>query len=185
MSNYSLYLPVKPYIYKYVSALEGAPLSFISPTFICSTLRRLLNVSSDYSVPRLMNGWLRSTNEARTQELEIVIHSRYHKEVVATIDENIAMCCNFFLENHFKRTLSQFVESNRTPDNRYEGYRDIVHNFARLYNLSIEEDISFDSLKQNEYRLRKKSGDSPDNLFCAPSNSEITHNPQIHFIFTL
>jgi hypothetical protein len=154
--HYSVSLPVKPYILKYVQTIEGSPLEFRGSSMLCMIIRAFME---NKSYTGLSQNQLQTAVSSRTAKLEILVPIKKMYTIGASLRPDGIVLINQFLEEWFERALIKFMDSAVKKEGRYKGYRDAYYAFASAYGIDLEEDITLDGLKQMEYRLRKKPKD--------------------------
>ena len=151
MSHYTVTVPVKPYIRKFVNYIEGDPILSSDQSRIWMIIRPCLEKSfcSGLSKKQIANQTLAFTDKI-TIHIPISKMRLYgHSVSVASI-----ILINRILENDFERELSNYVERSIRDHVRYKGYKEALFAFAYENQVDLEEDISFDGLKKIEYRYR-------------------------------
>lgn len=155
-THYSVSLPIKPYIKKYVHTIEGSPIRFDSNSMLCMIIRAYLQSKAKSGRSRQE---LTSAVSIRRERLEIqVLKTKKNVSVIGHfISEDNIVLINRYLEELFEQELHRFINQYiQSAEGRYKGYKAAYFAFAELYNIVLEEDITFDGLKKLEYRNRKK-----------------------------
>lgn len=154
--HYSVSLPVKAYIKKYIHTIEGSPIRFDSNSMLCMIIRAYLQSKAKSGRSRQE---LISAVSIRRERLEIQIpKTKKNISVIGLhIKEDNIVLINRYLEELFEQELHRFINQYiQSAEGRYKGYKEAYFSFAELYNIVLEEDITFDGLKKLEYRNRKK-----------------------------
>ncbi len=90
-------------------------------------------------------------------QIKLRIPVKWKNKLVLDPSLDHIIVINRYLKNYFNVQLnifcSQYINSHRR---RYAGYKIAIETFARMNNISLEEDITFEALKKSEYRFRKK-----------------------------
>ena len=162
-THYTVSLPVKAYIKKYVATVEGYPINYSSNNMLCMIVRAYLQnkCRSGLSKQQLQTA-VASRNEC--VEIKIPRSEKNIRTIGTYISSDNIILINRFLEFWFEAALHEFIR-NYTKGNigRYRGLKDAYVAFADHYNIILEEDISFEGLKKIDYRNRLKK--SEINLF--------------------
>lgn len=61
---------------------------------------------------------------------------------------------NNILGDYFAIQLAFWVQMQTKADGRYKGFNPAIHDFCRMHDIIIDEDISLDALKKMEFRKR-------------------------------
>lgn len=150
---YSVNIPTKAHLKKYVYAIDGSPVNFNSDSHFCMIVRAYMGKTlSD----NLCLTDRRNRIAAFTDTIQVmfpVTKMRLYGFEIADAD---AVLINRFLEADFEKELVRFVENFIKTEGRYKGYKEAYEAFAEKYHIQLEEDILSDTLKKQEYRARKK-----------------------------
>lgn len=158
---YTLSLPVKPYVLKYVQTVEGSPeLMFQSSSMLCTIVRAFIE-NKNYT--GLSQQQLDTAISTRNATLRIIIPMKQMYRIGTAIRPDGIVLINRFLEEWFERALIKFMNDHTRKDGRYRGFKEAYFAFADLYNVEIEKDITLEGLKKMDYRLRRKKNDDPSN----------------------
>jgi hypothetical protein len=161
LNCYSVSLPVKPYVLKYVQTVEGSPqLRFESSSMLCMIVRAYIENKNYIGLSQQQFDAAIST---RTATLKIVIPGKQMYKVGTSIRPDGIVMINRFLEEWFERALVKFMNDNTRKCGRYKGFKEAYYAFAKLYNVELEKDITIEGLKKMDYRLRRKKEDDNDN----------------------
>jgi hypothetical protein len=155
-THYTVSLPVKAYIKKYVSTVEGYPINYSSNNMLCMIVRAYLQnkCSSGLSKQQLQTA-VASRNECI--EIKIPRSEKNTRTIGTYINADNIILINRFLEFWFEAALQEFIkEYTKTNVGRYRGLKGAYVAFADQYNIVLEQDISFEGLKKIEYRNRQK-----------------------------
>lgn len=163
LSAYTLSVPTKTYIRKYFNCLYGDPI--------------LLSHKSDFGDTILTK--LLTCPIIRVNKKELAIASKDYSEKIAfqvpidmihrletELTHQQVYGINRYLENVFETDLCMFVACA----NFFGIERKVsIERFASMHKISIEEDVTYEALKQKEYRYRKNS--TSKNLFLLQMSS--------------
>lgn len=150
---YSVSLPVKPHVKKFVQSLEGNTIYWKGTSPLCMILRAFLvnKTPIGYSSSRLHNAV-----SCRRSIITMYVPISKMGTVGTYISPDNVILINRLLEDWFEKTFLSFVQVQVKKDGRYRGYKDAIESFVALYNIDVEEDISMDGLIKMEQRSRKK-----------------------------
>lgn len=153
MKYYSVTVPTKPHLYKYITTREGSPLFMNSDSPFCIMLRCCLgkNVHTDRSKKEIAGRM-----QFFTSDIQIMIPTSKMSLFGFSINEHHIIMLNRFLENDFEDELVRHSRYFIKEDVRYAGFKEAYESFAEKFNISLEEDIPYDTLKKIEYRARKR-----------------------------
>lgn len=158
--NYSVSLPVKPYVLKYVQTIEGSStIEFRGSSMLCLILRAYIE-NKNYT--GLSKSQMETAITHRTAKLEVLIPFKKMYKIGTAIRPDSIVQINQFLEEWFERALVKFMNENTRKDGRYKGFQKAYYAFAECYNIDLETDITLDGLKKMDYRLRHKKEDDTD-----------------------
>jgi len=177
MSNhhYTVVLPVKPYVRKYVAAIEGDTIHFNSDSMLCLIIRAYLQNSNRCGLSKQQ---IQTNLLTRTSEIKILIPAtpKNKSTIGFELKGDHIVLINRFLEDCFERALLHYIKMHTKREGRFKGYKEAFYGFAELYNIVLEEDISYDGLKKIEHRSRCSSADAEKkidkNIFTLVPSSE-------------
>lgn len=153
MKSFTFRLPVKKHIQKYLTSLYGETIPAQMETDIGFVVLQTLASRIESKVCRGYNNqWSQDPYQA-----VVTFTVPYHYFYLTKKELSIYTCIllNRYFENKFEEDLSRYVEMRDTEGRgKYKG---AIEAFADYHGISIEEDISFDTLKKMEYRFRKKN----------------------------
>lgn len=98
----------------------------------------------------------------RTAKLQVIVPVMYTYMIGTSVSFDGVVLINRFLEDSFERALRKFIDENTAPG-RYKGYKRAYQAFADHYDINLEYDITYDGLKQMDFRSRKKSSGQSSN----------------------
>ncbi len=160
-THYSVTLPVKPYIKKYVAAVEGSPVLFTSRSMLCMIIRAYMENKNHTGLSKKQ---LQTSINARTATIVVQLPMRSMHYVGTSVRPDSIILINQFLEMWFGKALLDFMKQTANRPGRYKGFNEAYYEFAQAYGIEIEEDISLDALKKMDYRLRHRGGNDFTNL---------------------
>lgn len=158
-STYTIKIPTKIYLRKYLLVKNGIPFPLnYNSTFGTLILCLLGKKSFDIN----MNDQKITNRIAGFNDHFIAISpisTMKNKGHSLTNDKIIAI--NRYLENEFAEELHKFCNDNIEKRNWRPGINKAIYQFAEKYGIEVDIDISFDALKQAEYRYRKRIHGKP------------------------
>ena len=150
-AHYSITIPTKPYLKKYIESLYGKPVVFTQDNYFGMSLTGFLN------------------RKFFVRHNESITHKRF--------DEFSAGLQLYFprwwiTQSHFGTDLPKMniIYLNKTFEERLEEdlsrhciildligiqIKDSIEDFCKMHCIEIDEDITMDALKKKEYRFRK------------------------------
>lgn len=153
ITTYTVSFPVKPYIKKYVTTIEGSPLQFKSSSMLCMIIRAYMENKNSYI--QLSEKRINNHLNFRTATINVVVPLVYQYQVGTILRPEGIVLINRFLEDIFERALTKFIHDNIKAGGRYKGFKEAYFAFADMYNIELEEDITYDGLKKIDFRYRK------------------------------
>lgn len=170
MKFFTFRLPTKKYIHKYLTAIHGETIPAVMETDIGFVVLSTLTSKLDGKVCRGYNNQWKDPYQA-TLTFTIPFHFFYLTKKEISVYTCILL--NRYFENKFEDALCQHVEKEMAMGKKL---KQAIEDFAGLYAIEVEEDISFEALKKMEYRSRKKNEElilrrlsSPKTLFSNPA----------------
>ena len=156
MSKYhTVSLPVKPHIKKYVETVEGGAINFSGKSMLCTIIRAFMQNNNSTGLSARQKA---SALSLRTASVDVLVHPK----CVYTIGNSVRLTpdcilhINAYLQDAFERDFKKYIDRYIVREGRYKGYKDAIYAFADAFNIVLEEDISYDGLKQLDFRIRKK-----------------------------
>ena len=163
MKNFYLSIPSKPFIKKYIYKRYGYPVQVDNGTLIGVAISSILEkkVHDNNPVDDRENRFSSLTDKI---ELVIPAYKVYSYEQGLNISIKKAIVLNRYFEIQFVEDLYRHCMQHTKPDLRNLtrkgfggcGYDKAILQFAQMHDLEIDVDITFEALKKNEYRYRKK-----------------------------
>lgn len=153
MKYYTIEIPTKPYLYKYISTLEGSPIFMNSDSLFCILIATCLGkkVTSGLSDENR-----RKRISAFTEKIKVKIPISNMARFGFSLSEDHLVILNRHLEKSFERELVTYCRNFINESVRYSGYKEAYESFSNNYNIDLEIDIPYDTLKKTEYRARKR-----------------------------
>lgn len=152
MLKYSIKVPTKIYLRKYITAKYGNPF----PLNYNSTLGTLIICLLDKTP--FSTGMNSSDKDVRLSYMNDAIEcvspavSARYKSFELDNDKIIAV--NRYMENEFTLELHKWCEDRKEKRVWRPGIDKAINSFADQYNIVVDVDITFDALKKAEYRHR-------------------------------
>lgn len=153
-SVYTVKVPTKTHLRKYIYAKHGYPLKLNYQTNYGTLILCMLN-RADFSIK--MSKFdidVRLSHMNNSIELTAPIGTMHYKGYSMTSDAVIAV--NRFFENEFAEELYRYCRDHIKDRSWRPGIADAIHSFAEIYGIDVDTDISFDALKKCEWRYRKR-----------------------------
>lgn len=155
--HYTVSLPVKAYILRYVHTVEGKPIYFDSQSMLCQVIRAYLQNRNKSGLSRQQMQTAVSTRDALL-EIKVPLNAKNLKVIGYYISEDNVVLINRFLEQCFETALQKFIKeyTAKATSNRFRDYKGAYLAFAEHYNIVLDEDITYEGLKKIEFRSREK-----------------------------
>lgn len=163
LSAYTLDVSTKSYIRKYFTCLYGDIISISHKSDFGDTILTKFLTSPIIRVNKKeLNIAFKDYNDKLTFQLPIDMLHRLETEP----SQQQVYGINRYLENVFETDLCMFVACAS-----FFGIERklAIERFAAMHRISIEEDVTYEALKQKEYRFRKNS--TSKNLFLLQMSS--------------
>jgi hypothetical protein len=151
MKHFAFRMPVKKYVQKYLTALYGPTIPATLDTDIGFVILNTLSSRLDGQVCR---GYNKPLQQGKMGQITFIISFHYYYYTKKEVSVHTAILLNRYFENRFEEELIRYMQVQDI--NCKGGYKKALEAFAALYNIELDEDISFDGLKKMEYRSRKK-----------------------------
>jgi len=151
MKYFTFRLPVKKYIQKYLTTLYGETIPATMDTDIGFIILNILASRLESQVARGYNKQLQAGVPGSVTFTIPIFYWYYTKKQLSV---HTCILLNRFLENRFEDELCRFIAMRDTEG--HGKYKKAIEDFSRIYNIELEEDITFDGLRKMEYRSRKK-----------------------------
>ncbi len=151
--HFKLTFKTKPYIVKYLQFVYGNPISLDISDYTGFVISSLLekNVYPDRNKKCIQSGIHKLTTDCTIQlPPSWLNHYRYGVD----LSEKKTIYLNRLLELEFKQKLVLFVQIKLIKEPRYKGYEKALMDFCDMYKINVPEDITFEAIKQMEYRYR-------------------------------
>jgi len=150
-------IPCKAYVKKYIEARYGGPLRItnhsLTGIFIYAVIEK------NYYPKKERKQFNQSfVNQYYNDEISFIVSEFTFENIGFDVSYVKAVAINRFLEQQLEEHLFQYCDAYVLGGRQR---KDAINDFAAKYNIDLEIDISFDSLKQTEYRLRRKREQSP------------------------
>jgi hypothetical protein len=152
-NTYTVSLPVKPYVKRYVETVEGTPLQFNSKSMLCQIIRAFMQNKNYTGLSRTQ---LNTAISSRTATIDIILPIQNMYKIGTSVSPHGIMFINRFLEGLFEQALNKHVRETIRRNGRYKGFKEAYYSFAELYNIELDEDITYEGLQKMDYRFREK-----------------------------
>lgn len=153
-NQFFINLPTQTYIARFLVSRYGSPVPLTNNTFLGKELLQLL--SYPYDGPQIRKRKNLSMN-LYTDFVKCSVHVDFKNKIITDLSITHIFVINEFLKKQFNQQLYHFCNSYINPKAGLQGYCKAIDTFARMHNISIEEDISFEALKKSEYRYRRNN----------------------------
>ncbi len=161
MKHFSLSIPTKTYLKKYLHKRYGLPIPVNSQSLFGMVMISFLE-KKVYSDQPIADRDFRYASFTDKVEVVLPAYRFYHLGLHVTKEKAIVL--NRYFEEQFEEDLYRHclvrVDSERAKLHRKGkggcGYDKAINEFAALHGIDLEEDITFECLKKSEYRHRKK-----------------------------
>lgn len=150
--QFSVKLPTKAYLKKYIEILYGSPVSFDTSSY----LGKIIAVVLDKNVfPERSRKVIHKTFDVYDKELTIFLPIRWLEKYYYGTDVNAkkVVYINKLIEDKFEEELFMYCQA---LDLLGIERKDALLEFCAKYELEIDEDITFECIKKMEYRIRMK-----------------------------
>lgn len=150
-SYYTISVPVKRHISKFIISTEGNPFRIAKENFVWKLIR-------PYMVYKVPAGWHRHADFYKLYPAHIKLQLPISKMCVygLHVGNSETAMINNVLSDYFSFQLYYFVELNSSASGRYRGINLAINHFCQLHGIIIDEDISIDAL-QKIFSRRKKN----------------------------
>jgi len=149
---YTLKIPCKSYIKKYVASLYGSPVKIENRTMLGIFLLAVL----DKRTYEKRNFGPNQTNKGIEDTILVEVNNWQFNAIGFDVSAECVMIINDFLEHMFDDSLYVTCFKNSKYKSRKTGYRAIMEGFCKRHGIELELDISYEALKKKEYRYRKQ-----------------------------
>lgn len=153
--TYSVKVPTKSYLRKYIYAKYGQPIKLNYTT----TLGTLILCMLDKEAFTVKMSEQKKEQRIQYMNDEIILTAPLTtmrwKGYSLTKDKIIAI--NRYLEDLFVEDLHRYCKFNIKDTAWRPGIKDAIFSFADAYGIDVETDISFEALKKAEFRYKKKN----------------------------
>lgn len=156
MKTFSVSIPSKSYLRKYLHKRYGYPIPLNHQTLIGTTVLALLE-KKIYSDRSNQEDVFR-TYSSYTDKVEFVIAQSfvYKTGHMLEVPPHKAIVINRHFEAHFEEELYAFCQKEITSHRKYPRYDLAYERFAEKYGIEFDVDITYEAIKKMEYRFRKK-----------------------------
>lgn len=154
--TYSVIVPTKAYLRKYIYAEYGQPLELnylttLGNLVLCMLGNELFSINMNNNDKDSRIQYMNDTIEFMAP-----ISTMRYKGHSLSKDRIIAI--NRFIEDDFVAKMSLYVQKNLKSRTWRPGYKDAIYAFAEENGIEVEIDITFEALKKAEsrYRIREE-----------------------------
>ncbi len=151
MNQFTITLPVKPHMKKYLTHRYGSPIHISLDSNIGFIVLSALTSTLD---SKLSSFYHLRGNKRFTQQVELKIPFHYLSICETELSCLQVSLINRYFEDRFEEELSSYAShqvatgiENKTA----------IEKFCQLHNVELDTDISSDAIIKMEYRFRKKN----------------------------
>lgn len=164
MNTFTLRIPVKTYIKKYLGKLYGEE---VIPAQMETNIGFvvLMTISSRLE-GKVCRGYNNQFQNPYQSSVTFTVPFHYFYLTKKELSIHTVILLNRYFETKFEEDLCRFIDSFMIRGGTYKA---AIEAFAELYNIDIEEDITYEALKKKDYRFRKKN----ENLFLRRLSPEV------------
>jgi hypothetical protein len=152
MKHFTFRLPVKKYIQKYLTTLYGETIQANMDTDIGFVV---LNTLASRIEGKVSRGYNKQFENINLGQITFIVPFHYYYLTKKELSVHTSILLNRYFENRFEEDFVRYIQL--VDLGGWGKYKKAIEGFAKLYNIEMEEDISFDGLKKMEYRQRKKN----------------------------
>jgi hypothetical protein len=150
--HFTLTIPTKPYLAKYLYTLYGQPIVFTTTNYFGTTL--LGYITTRIYLQNQAHVTHRKFDEFNTPLYVLLpFHWLKNYQYKTSISKVNIIYINKHFEERFTRELSWYCYVLSLTGIEF---KDALEQFCKGHNIEIDEDITFEALKKKEYRERKK-----------------------------
>lgn len=151
--NFTINIPTKPYLAKYISSRYGHPVLLNNNTLFGIVILSLLQKKVHNHIPlRLKHLQFRTF----TAEITCLAKWSYMNDYGVDLTDDQIIQLNRAWDAQFDEELFFHVKRSIRTEGRYKGYNEAIESFAEINGIIIGEDTTFECLKKTEYRFRKQ-----------------------------
>jgi hypothetical protein len=152
--SYSVIVPTKAYLRKYIYAEYGHPLELNYLTTLGNLV--LCMLGNEYFSVKMNNNDKDTRIQYMNDKIEFMapLSTMQYKGHSLSKDRIIAI--NRFIEDDFVSKMSLHVQKNLKNRSWRPGYKDAIYAFAEENGIDVEIDITFEALKKAESRYRDR-----------------------------
>lgn len=150
--NFTINIPTKPYLAKYIASRYGHPVQLTNNTLLGIVVLSLLQKKvCTHQNLREKHLQFRSF----TAQITCLAPWRYMYSYGVDLSDDQIIQLNRAWDAQFDEELYYHCQRNIKKAGRYKGYQESIELFADIHGIVIGEDTSFECLKKTEYRFRK------------------------------
>jgi len=184
--NFTINIPTKPYLAKYIASRYGHPVQLNNNTLLGIVVLSLLQKK----VCTHLN--LRDRHiqfRTFTTRITFLAPWRYMRHYGVDLSDEQIIQLNRAWDTQFDEELYYHCQRTINHNARYKGFNESIEQFANFHGIIIGEDTTFDCLKKTEYRFRinlkknmsrnvpsiKEFKNDPENILSRNVPSKIEH----------
>lgn len=155
-SHFGITIPTKPYLSKYLQSLYGSPIVFSTKNYFGTSLLGYLTTRMYFQAETMTHQKFDSFNTFMSVQLPR--HWLYQYKFKTQIPKCNIIYLNKHFEERFEEDLTRFCILYTQQGGQI---KNALEAFCKNHSIEIDDDITYDALKQKEYRARKHF-----NRFC-------------------
>lgn len=148
MTDYCITVPCKAYVKKYFSALYGEPFPLNLTSDLADTI---LTKMVTQPIKRLSHHQINQAFLHFNDKIKFQLPADFFYRVENNLNQQQSYAINRYLHNVFESDF--FAVVNVAAAFGVER-RIAIESFCMKFNITLEEDITYEALKKSEYRLR-------------------------------
>lgn len=151
-SHFGITIPTKPYLARYLEALYGSPIVFSTGNYFGTSLLGYLNTRLYVQTESVTYQKFNNFNTPLT-----VLLPRYWltaRQYKTELTQGNVIYLNKHFEEKFDEDLTRHCQTMKLLGMQF---KNALESFCVLYNIEIDVDITYDNLKQKEFRQRSRA----------------------------
>jgi hypothetical protein len=151
--TYSVDIPTKTYLRKYVHAVYGNPVQLKYNTNLGILVLCLLE--KDHFTVDMNKEKMDVRLSYMNDKIGIITPLSKMQKRGFSLTNNKIIAINRFIETEFQQELYKYCRDNKQDRSWRPGIDKSIHAFAEQFGILVDIDITFEALKKAEYRYRK------------------------------
>lgn len=153
-AHFKIELPTKPFLKKYLISLCGEPLTLSVDNAVGMMISSMLEKKSSQVYPTFTREIIHQAFDKYNDRVTIFLPKSWMDNYYygTGLSEKKVVYINKFIEMLFEKEMVDYCEFRcAIKGDRQEA----LYAFCEKHNIEVPDDITFDNLKQTEYRYRK------------------------------